>query len=111
MQRGDIYSVGLGNGFGREQGGFRPVLVVQNDVANKHCGTVTVVCLTSANKKQLPTHYIIDEGKFGLNTSSTVLVETIRTIDKRRCYKYIGTVDNETLQYVDELLKLHLNLG
>ncbi len=111
MQRGDIYSVNLGNGFCREQGGFRPAIIIQNDKANKHGNTFTVVCLTTACKKNLPTHLTIKGGKFGLNADSTVLVETIRTIDKHRFYKYIGRIDEKTLEEIDRLLKLHLNLS
>ena len=110
MQRGDIFTANLGKGFGSEQKGFRPVLIVQNEEGITHGNIVAVVALTSSDKKYMPTHLQLNAGMFGLEEDSTVLAETIRSIDKRRLYKYVGTLDEETLAKVDKILKLNLGL-
>lgn len=110
MQRGDIFTANLGKGFGNEQGGFRPVLIVQNEEGIEHGNTVAVVALTTSEKRYMPTHLQLNRGSFGLQEDSTVLVETIRSIDKGRLHKYVGTIDKVTLGKVDKMIKLNLGL-
>lgn len=110
MQRGDIFTANLGKGFGCEQGGFRPVLIVQNEEGIQHGTVVAVVALTASEKKYMPTHLQLSGGCFGLEEDSIVLAETIRSIDKGRLHKYVGTLDKETLDKVDKMIKLNLGL-
>jgi mRNA interferase MazF len=110
IKRGEIYYAKLGASIGSEQGGTRPVLIVQNDVGNKYSPTTIVVALTtSRNKKKLPTHVLIRNNKRnGLNSDSTALCEQIRTIDKSKIEGKIGLVDNETLDNVLSAVKVSL---
>ena len=91
IKRGHIYLADLGEGYGSEQGGIRPVLVVQNNKGNKHSPTILVACITSKahSKHYLPTHYIIPK-EVGLKYDSMVMMEQIKVIDESRIIKYIG---------------------
>lgn len=105
--RGDIYYADLGYRTGSEQGGRRPVVVVQNDTGNFYSPTVTVVPLTSNLKKlNMPTHYILKNVP-GLKKTSMALAEAIDTIDKQWILKYIGSINEEQLQGVYRALESH----
>ena len=109
-KRGEIYFADLGVNNGSEQGGVRPVLIIQNDIGNKYSPTVIVACITSKiNKAKLPTH--IEIGKeSGLLHNSLVLMEQIKTIDKKRLKNYIGTVPSEVMVKCDEAIKISLEI-
>ena len=105
VKRGEIYYADLSPVIGSEQGGTRPVLVVQNDVGNKFSPTVIIAAITSQiNKAKLPTHIEINANDFGLAKDSVILLEQIRTIDKKRLREKIGRLDDELLIQVDEAL-------
>ena len=101
--RGDLYYANLGSGVGSEQRGYRPVLIIQNDIGNNHSPTIIIASITSRTgvKAKLPTHYFINtEG--GLEAPSIVLLEQIRTIDKKRLDSYIGHLNKEHLKEIDK---------
>ena len=105
VKRGDIYYADLSPVVGSEQGGVRPVLIIQNDVGNKYSPTVIATAITSQiNKAKMPTHIEIDAGGFGLSKDSVVLAEQIRTLDKTRLKNKIGTLSEKTLKKVDRAL-------
>ena len=108
--KGDIYIAELGENFGHEQSGTRPVIIMQNDVGNYFSPTVTIVPLTSKDKKPgQPTHYRLDMKKYPfLTSSSTALCESPRTLDKRLLKRYLGSIDREDLEKVDEALAVHI---
>ena len=109
IKRGEIYAVDFGTGFGSEQGGIRPSLILQNDIGNKHSPTTIVAAITSRKTKaNLPTHVKIMAK--GLKTESTVLLEQIRTIDKARLGEYIGRLDSKTLAAVDRAIVVSLGI-
>ena len=96
---------------GSEQGGVRPVLVVQNDVGNKYSPTIIISAITSQiNKAKLPTHVEISASEFGLNKDSVVLLEQIRTVDKRRLREKIGHFNDELMEKVNEGLLISFGL-
>ena len=104
INRGDIYFCNLDCTQGSEQGGVRPVLVIQNDMGNKFSPTVIVAAITSSIKKTyLPTHIVLEDVD-GLPKKSVVLLEQIRTLDKTRLKKKIGTLSEKTLKKVDRAL-------
>lgn len=107
--RGDIYLADLGTPIGSQQGGKRPVIIVQNDVANRFSPTVTVVPLTSKiNKKtQQPTHCLLEKGN-GLCCASMVLAEQTDTVDKQQIIRYLGRASNLQMQAIDRALDVHL---
>lgn len=112
IRRGDIYYADLRPVVGSEQGGIRPVLIVQNDAGNKYSPTTIVIALTTkTNKASIPTHVSIhsDENN-GLKTDSVALCEQFRTIDKSRLKYKLGSVDNNTLNNVLRGLKASLNM-
>jgi mRNA interferase MazF len=110
MQRGDIYFADLNPVVGSEQGGVRPVLIVQNDMGNKHSPTVIVAAITSKTDKTcLPTHIEMDES-CGLNKRSVVLLEQIRTLDKKRIYNWIGSISKNDLEKVDMALAISVGV-
>ena len=112
MKRGDIYRASLDPVIGSEQGGVRPVLIVQNDMGNLHSPTVIVAAITTRHKKpQLPTHVPILASECGIRHDSVVLMEQVRTLEKTRLTKYLGTVPAETMRRVDEALRLSLGTG
>ena len=103
IKRGEIYAVDFGTGFGSEQGGTRPSLILQNDIGNRHSPTTIVAAITGRKTKAvLPTHVKIMAK--GLKTESTVLLEQIKTIDKERLGEYIGRLDSKTLAAVDRAI-------
>ena len=105
IRRGDIYYADLSPVVGSEQGGVRPVLVIQNDVGNRHSPTVICAAITSRmNKAKLPTHVEIDAKRYRIVKDSVVLLEQIRTIDKQRLKDYVCRVDKELMRKVDEAL-------
>lgn len=109
--RGDMYFANLGSGIGSEQIGKRPVLIIQNDTGNRYSPTVIVAAITSQapSKTKLPTHYYIG-AENGLKHPSIVLLEQIRTIDKRRLDKYIGRLDKRHLAGLDHALAVSVDL-
>ena len=112
VKRGDIFYADLSPVIGSEQGGVRPVLVVQNDVGNKYSPTIIVAAITSQiNKARLPTHIEINAPDFGLPKDSVVLLEQIRTIDKKRLREKIGRFDDEMMRLVDDALKISIGFS
>ena len=108
IKRGELYYADLSPVIGSEQGGVRPVLVVQNDIGNKYSPTVIVAAITSQiNKAKIPTH--IELGlDYGLNKESVLLLEQIRTLDKRRLKEKIGVLDEKCMQNVNQALLISL---
>ena len=105
IKRGDMYYADLSPVVGSEQGGVRPVLIVQNDVGNKYSPTVIAVAITSQlNKNKLPTHIEVNCQDYGLSKDSVILAEQIRTIDKKRLKDRIGHIDNEIMDKVNNAL-------
>lgn len=102
--RGDIFCADLRPVIGSEQGGIRPVLIIQNDIGNKHSPTVIVAAVSSKIEKVLPTHVDIENEK--LEMKSIVLLEQVRTIDKRRLREYICTLSSEEIQEVDKKIAI-----
>ena len=112
IQRGDLYSACLDPVVGSEQGGIRPVLIVQNDVGNRYSPTVIVLAVTGRlNKSRLPTHVPIDAGDTGLQRDSVVLAEQIRTLDKRRLRERIGSLRPEVMDQVSQAMRISLGFG
>lgn len=111
IKRGDIYYADLNPVIGSEQGGTRPVLVISNDIGNKHSPTVIIAAITSRvlTKKKLPTHFYLGEVE-GLPANSIILFEQLRTIDKRRLKEYIGMIDSEQIIAADKSLLISLGL-
>lgn len=111
IKRGDIYYADLSPVVGSEQGGIRPVLVVQNDIGNRYSPTIIVAAITSQiHKGKLPTHIEISASEYGLPKDSVILLEQIRTIDKRRLKEKIGFLAPETMSKVDEGLQISFGL-
>jgi len=111
IKRGDIFYADLSPVIGSEQGGVRPILVVQNDVGNRYSPTVIAAAITSRiNKAHLPTHIEIDSKEFGLTKESVILLEQIRTIDKVRLKEKIGHLDDDKMKAVNEALNISFGL-
>lgn len=111
VKRGDIYYANLSPVVGSEQGGHRPVLVIQNDVGNKYSPTVIVVAITSQiSKAKLPTHVEIGSKYSSLEKDSVILLEQLRTIDKRRLKEKVTHLSEEVMSMVDEAIKISLGL-
>jgi len=111
VRRGDIFYADLSPVVGSEQGGIRPVLIIQNDVGNKYSPTVICAAVTSQiNKAKLPTHIEIDAQKYNLVKNSVVLLEQIRTIDKKRLREKISHIDFELMKKVNEAIKISLSV-
>ena len=104
IQRGEIYHADLNPIFGSEQGGYRPVLIIQNNRGNQHSPTVIIAAITSRPKTKLPTHVPIN-GIRGLEKESFVLLEQIRTLDKGRLDDYVGRLNWEQMMKVDKALR------
>lgn len=112
IKRGDIFYADLAQGQGSEQGGIRPVIIVQNDIGNKFSPTTIVAPITSKlNKAKLPTHIEIKAKQFGLEKDSVMLMEQIRTIDKVRLREFLGSVDEYIIDKIDIALKISLALN
>lgn len=111
IKRGDIYYADLRPVIGSEQGGVRPVLIIQNDAGNKHSPTVICAAITSKmNKAKLPTHVELDSRKCEIVRDSVVLLEQIRTIDKRRLKEKVCHLDMKIMQKIDIALKVSLSI-
>ena len=109
IKRGELYYADLSPVVGSEQGGIRPVLVVQNDVGNKYSPTVIAAAVTSKiNKAKLPTHIELPSNTYGLQKDSVILLEQIRTLDKRRLKERIGELNETTMSLVDNAILISL---
>lgn len=105
VKRGDIYYADLSPVIGSEQGGVRPVLIIQNDVGNKYSPTIIAAAITSKiNKAKMPTHIELAANEYGLSKDSVILLEQIRTIDKQRLREKIGKLDAGMMARVDKAL-------
>ncbi len=112
VRRGDIFYADLSPVIGSEQGGVRPVLIVQNDIGNRYSPTVICAAITSQiNKAKLPTHIEIDSQQYTLVKDSVVLLEQVRTIDKKRLREKICRIDDELLSKIDKALLISLGLN
>ena len=106
VKRGQVYYADLSPVIGSEQGGYRPVVIIQNDIGNIHSPTTIVACVTSVEKRKLPTHVDIP-----LFQDSIILLEQLRTIDKKRLKYLIAEVDNETAKAIDKAIMISLGVG
>jgi len=112
VKRGDIYYADLSPVVGSEQGGVRPVLIVQNDMGNRFSPTVIAVAITSQrDKSRLPTHISVRSHDCGLARDSVVLLEQIRTIDKKRLKERMGKLDDQSMTQVNRALSISFGLG
>lgn len=112
IKRGDIYYADLSPVIGSEQGGIRPVLIVQNDVGNKFSPTVIAAAITSQqDKSNLPTHISLSAAGSGLSKDSIVLLEQVRTIDKTRLKEKMGALDNKAMNKVDKAITVSFGLN
>lgn len=112
VKRGDIYYADLSPVTGSEQGGLRPVLIVQNDVGNKFSPTVIAAAITSQiNKAKLPTHIEITATEHGVTKDSVVLMEQVRTIDKKRLREHVGQLNEVLMKQVDEAILISFGLN
>ena len=112
IKRGDIYYADLSPVIGSEQGGLRPVLIVQNDVGNRYSPTVIAAAITSKmSKTKLPTHIDIPGQNAGLSKDSVILLEQVRTIDKQRLKEKMGHLDESTMNNVDNAIQVSFGLG
>ncbi len=111
IKRGDIYYADLRPVVGSEQGGIRPVLIIQNDTGNKHSPTVIVAAITSKiHKAKLPTHIELDCHRYDIVKDSVILLEQVRTIDKKRLKDKVCRLDGEVMNRVNEALAISLDL-
>ena len=111
IKRGDIYYADLRPVVGSEQGGIRPVIIIQNDMGNRHSPTVICAAITSRmNKAKLPTHVELDSNKCDIVKDSVILLEQLRTIDKKRLKDKVCHVDKEIIEKVDKALLISLVL-
>jgi Growth inhibitor len=112
IKRGDIFYADLRPVIGSEQGGVRPVLIIQNDTGNKHSPTVICAAITSKmNKAKLPTHVEINAEKYGIVKDSVILLEQIRTIDKSRLKEKVCHLDQNILKQIDEALMISFSIS
>jgi mRNA interferase MazF len=111
VKRGDIFYADLSPVVGSEQGGIRPVIIIQNDIGNKYSPTIIIAAITSQiNKAKLPTHVEISSEEYGLNKDSVVLLEQIRTLDKKRLKEKIGHMTDSDMKKVDTSLLISIGL-
>lgn len=112
MKRGDIYYADLRPVIGSEQGGIRPVLIVQNDVGNRHSPTIICAAITSKlNKAKLPTHIELSAGRYDMVKDSVILLEQLRTIDKKRLKDKVCHLDEDIMKELNRGLMVSLELG
>ena len=112
MKRGDIYRADLDPVVGSEQGGVRPVLIIQNDTGNLHSPTVIVAAITTRRKKpHMPVHVPITAAESGLQRDSVVLTEQVRTLEKSRLQQYLGSLDGAAMQRIDQALRRSIGQG
>ena len=111
VRRGDIFYADLSPVIGSEQGGIRPVVIVQNDVGNRHSPTVIAAAITSkVDKAKLPTHIEVVADNFGLEKDSVILLEQVRTIDKKRLKEKMGKIDEKTMEKVNSAISVSFGL-
>ena len=111
IKRGDIFYADLSPVVGSEQGGVRPILIVQNDIGNKYSPTVIAAAITSQiNKSRLPTHIEVDASNYGLSKDSVILLEQVRTLDKRRLKEKMGHLDSVAMYKVNRALSVSFGL-
>lgn len=111
IKRGDLFYADLSPVVGSEQGGVRPVIVIQNDIGNKYSPTIIVVPVTSqTNKAKLPTHVKLAGKRFGLPKNSVALLEQVRTIDKKRLRDKLGSFDHKTMLKINEAIAISVGL-
>lgn len=110
IKRGDIYYADLNPTVGCEQGGVRPVLIIQNNVGNHFSPTVIAAAITSRRKKDMPTHVLLDEEGTRLFADSRIMLEQVRTIDRERLKEYFGSANAATMQYVDHAIAVSFGL-
>lgn len=111
IKRGDLYYADLRPIIGSEQGGIRPVLIIQNDIGNHFSPTVIAASITSRKRKQrMPTHVFLPVGTKGLRSDSVVLLEQVRTIDRTRLMEYIGRLDEAAMEAVDIALAVSVGI-
>ena len=111
VRRGDIFYADLSPVVGSEQGGTRPVIIIQNDIGNKYSPTVICAAITSQiNKAKLPTHIEISADRYNLIKDSVILMEQIRTIDKKRLMEKVCSTDDELISLVDKALVISLGI-
>lgn len=110
IKRGDIFYADLRPVVGSEQGGIRPVLIIQNDIGNKHSPTVICAAITSKMKAKLPTHVEIEADRYDIVKDSVILLEQLRTIDKRRLKDKVCHLDREAILKVNKALKISLEM-
>lgn len=111
IRRGDIYYADLSPVVGSEQGGIRPVVIVQNDIGNQYSPTVMIAAITSStDKAKMPTHIFIEASASGLTKNSVVLLEQIRTIDKKRLCDYISCLDDGVMKEIDKAIAISFGI-
>ncbi len=112
IKRGDIYYADLSPVVGSEQGGVRPVLIVQNNMGNKYSPTVIAAAITSQQSKaNIPTHITIESDSSGLSKNSVVLLEQVRTIDKQRLKEKMGSIGQSTMNKINEAISISMGLS
>lgn len=112
VARGELYYADLSPVVGSEQGGLRPVLIIQNDIGNKYSPTVIIAAITSQiTKAKLPTHIELQSSKYPLSKDSVVLLEQLRTLDKLRLKEKIGTLDQTAMRKIDIALMISLGIN
>lgn len=112
IKRGDIFYADLRPVIGSEQGGIRPVVILQNDIGNKHSPTVICAAITSKmHKAKLPTHVEIDSSRYDIDKDSVILLEQLRTLDKKRLKDKVCHLDNNMMKQVNDALKISLELN
>ena len=112
IKRGDIYYADLSPVVGSEQGGIRPVLIVQNDVGNRYSPTVIAAAITSkTDKNKMPTHIDVHADEYGLEKNSVILLEQIRTLDKKRLREKMGHLDDDAMTQVNNAISVSFGLG
>ena len=111
MRRGDVYLADLSPVQGSEQGGVRPVVIIQNDTGNKYSPTVIVAAITGRiNKAKIPTHVEIEKSKYKLDKDSVILLEQIRTVDKKRLKEKLTYLSDEKMKEIDNAIGISLGL-
>lgn len=110
IKRGDVFYANLDPVVGSEQGGIRPILILQNDIGNKYAPTIVAAITSKSKKGYMPTHVNIDLETIGLPKDSVVMLEQIRTLDKSRLREYIGRMDNQTMLNVEKAFKVSVGM-
>ncbi len=110
IKRGDVYYADLRPVVGCEQGGVRPVLIIQNDKGNHFSPTIIVAPLTGRKKNRMPTHVEVEKSVYGLRKNSVILLEQVRTIDRARVMGYIGSMDADTMEKVDRAISVSMGI-